>query len=332
MKTTLNTTLPPILKYKTTVHFLVSKKITTFSVFLRYCYQLVFCWVFFSHGALHAQAYEGLQHLQDVSVQTYYSPRAEAKAKRMAKQLDSVMHFYGETLSFTPSVTLLVLTPEDWKKHTSFPVYGMPHYTDTKTLIVAAENNDFWRSFIPPLEALPKEAVQAIQMAYAETNGDLSMEPFFNLLAIHELGHAYHLQGGLNMQRKWMGELFANLFLHHYIAEKEPQLLPALTTFPNMVVATTVPSTLKYSSLEDLERYYDEIGKKFPKNYGWYQCRWHVAAGKIYDSSKKNGFKNLWQTLKRQQEPLDDRAFVQLLQQKVHPSVADVPLSWDKTN
>src|SRR5688572_28657235 len=81
-----------------------------------------------SHG-VYAQSYEGLNELKGNKTQTYFSACAEVKAARMAKQLDRVMLFYNQYLNFTPSVTLLVLSPDDWSKYTTFPVYGMPHYT-----------------------------------------------------------------------------------------------------------------------------------------------------------------------------------------------------------
>ena len=248
----------------------------------------------------------------------------------MAKQLDQVIAFYSGQLQFTPTVTLLILSPQDWNKYTKFPFYGMPHYTSNKTLIVASEDNDYWRSMTPALDKIPKEYATLITEAYSDKKGGLSMEPFFDLLAIHELGHAYHNQGGLVMQRKWMGELFPNIMLHTYIAEKEPALLPALTAFPEMVVAITDKSTLKYTSLQELETNYNEIGPKYPQNYGWYQCRWHIAAGKIYDAGKIQGLKNLWNALKTQRQILNDTDFVNLLTTKAHQSVAAVPLEWDE--
>src|SRR5690606_12628882 len=113
----------------------------------------------------------------------------------MAERCDKVLAFYKNHLDFEPSVNLLVLSPEDWGKYTTFPVYGMPHYDDSKTLIVASENNDFWKSFIPPVADLPQDLAQQITNTYSDKNGNISMKAFFDLLAIHELGHAYHIQG-----------------------------------------------------------------------------------------------------------------------------------------
>jgi hypothetical protein len=177
---------------------------------------------------------------------------------------------------------------------------------------------------------MPQELAQQISKTYSDKNGILTMRGFFDLLAIHELGHTFHIQGGLTMQRKWMGELFANIFLHTYIAENEPELLPALTVFPRMVVSSTDKKELQFTSLNELESNYGKIVQQYPNNYGWYQSRWHMAAANIFDEGKITAFKNLWLTLKNQKEFLDDLSFATLLSEKVHQSVADVPLKWDE--
>lgn len=284
--------------------------------------------LFFTMNTSFAQSYEDLKQLTGYQTKTYYSEGAEAKAKRMAKQLDQVYAYYNDHIHFTPDVTLLILSEADWSKHTGFPVYGMPHYLGNKTLIVASENNDFWKSFVPPLDQLPAEFAKQIRDTYTDKNGQLSMEPFFDLLAIHELGHAYHMQADLNMQRQWMAELFVNIFLHVHVAENEPELLPALTVFPKMVVYTTNPADLKYTSLQDLDAHYNELGQKYPRNYGWYQCRWHMASDNIYESAGVKGFVKLWDALKTERAVLNDEELAAMLTQKVHFSVANVMLKW----
>lgn len=213
--------------------------------------------------------YDDLKHLQGYEINLYHSPGAGERAKFIGTRCDRVLEYYKNQIGF--DVTVLVLNPEDWGKHTTFPVYGMPHYKNDKTLIVASQDNDFWKSFIPSLDKLPAELANQIASTYSDKNGNLSIEAFFDLLAVHELGHAYHYQGDLTMQRRWMGELFPNIMLHTYIAENEPEFLPALTVFPKMVLAGGTEN-LKYTSLIDLENRYEEIGQHYPKNYAWYQC------------------------------------------------------------
>tara|TARA_A100000171_G_scaffold50343_1_gene61481 strand:+ start:382 stop:1296 length:915 start_codon:yes stop_codon:yes gene_type:complete len=286
--------------------------------------------LFVSLSEVNAQSFENLNHLAGHHTKTYFSEGSKEQAETMATRCDSVISFYKSLIDFEPKVTLLVLSAADWNQYTNFPVYGMPHYNDAQTLVVASDDNDFWKSFIPPLDQLPYELKLQILNTYSDKNSSLTMRSFFDLLAIHELGHAFHSQGGLTMQRKWMGELFANILLHTYIAEKEPGLLPALTVFPKMVVSSANKEELKYTTLEDLESNYDLIGQQYPKNYGWFQCRWHMAAGNIYDVGGITAFQNLWHELKNQKNPLDDSTLATLLAEKVHKSVADVQLKWNE--
>ncbi len=289
----------------------------------------LFLWVMVSVVTVQAQAVDSLNYLAGHTTKTYFSEGSKKQAETMAARCDKVLSFYKKRIDFQPEVTLLVLSKADWSHYTDFPVYGMPHYNDAQTLIVASEDNAFWKSFIPPLDQLPPELSRKISKTYSDRNDSLSMRSFFDLLAIHELGHAFHSQGGLMMQRKWMGELFANILLHSYIAENEKDLLPALTVFPKMVVAATNRETLKYTTLDELESNYDLIGQEFPNNYGWYQSRWHMAAGKIYDEGGIAVFRNLWHALKSQQIPLDNPEFAAMLANEVHQSVADVQLKWN---
>lgn len=288
--------------------------------------------LFFSLAALliiplGAQGFDGLVYLDGYKTKVYFSEGNGERANVVAARMDNVLDFYNAIIDFEPDVTMLILNPVDWPKFTDFPVYGMAHYMGNKTLVIASENNDFWNSFIPPIDKLPKELSDKITATYGDGTGGLTMQPFFDLLAIHELEHAYHLQAGLNTQRMWMGELFCNILLHTYIAEKEPEQLPALTVFPQMVIAGGKEG-YKYIQLNDIEERYEEIGQQYPQNYGWFQCRWHSAAGDIYDAGGVNNFVMLWKALSGQKEKLTDKDLAVFLSENVHKSVSDVMLKW----
>jgi hypothetical protein len=274
-----------------------------------------------------AQDYSKLKALPNSTVTTYFSGGHEQRAKQVATRVENAIAFYNALIGFRPSVIILLLSKADWSSYTDFPVYGMPHYKGDSTLIVAADDNEFWKSNLPVKE-LPAEIRKQAEKVYTLPDGSFSMQAFFDLLAIHELGHAFHNQGKLKVQRKWMGELFCNILLHTYIAEKEPGQLPALTLFPKIVVNGGTKN-YKYTSLQELEENYNEIGQRHPQNYGWYQCRWHVAAAIIYDAEGKTVFQKLWKAL-QEQNKLDDAEFSKLLETKVSRSVADVLLRWEK--
>ncbi|MBL7740177.1 MAG: hypothetical protein JNK14_13255 [Chitinophagaceae bacterium] len=272
--------------------------------------------------------YDALRLLKNDSIQVYYSAGHEQRAVLIAERTGKAMGYYEQLLGFKPTVTLLLLAASDWATFTSFPVYGMPHYNDNKTLIVAAEDNAFWKSFLPPAEKLPGELREQVQAVYTNENGETSMRPFFDLLALHELGHAFHLQGGLTMQRKWMGELFVNILLHTYIARNEPSALPALTLFPRMVINNGA-AEFAYTTLNDIEERYEEIGKQHPKNYGWYQSRWHSAAATIYDTDGKEVGRKLWDAFKNESVKLADSGLLSLLEAAGAKTVAAMMRNWD---
>lgn len=274
-----------------------------------------------------AQDYSKLQEIKGHPFLVYHSNGQTNRAVNISGRCADAFRYFSRSLQFKPTFTLLVLTQEDWPHFTRFPVYGMPHYNDDSTLVVAAEDNAFWKSFIPQLDPLPESMSQKIRQAYGSAGGAISMAPFFDLLVLHELGHAFHIQRGLNMPRKWMGELFCNVLLHTYIAEKDPAYLPALTVFPEMVIGSGTGG-YKYTSLADLEQRYDEIGMNHPNNYGWYQSRLHAGAKTIYDAAGPGVLDTLWKSLLDKHYFTDDKSLAAYLGKNVHPEMADLILNW----
>ncbi|RYY68287.1 MAG: hypothetical protein EOO13_12730 [Chitinophagaceae bacterium] len=272
-----------------------------------------------------------LQELTGFSQAYYYSAGQEKRAHDIAEFMEgAVQYFQGET-GFTPKTKMYILSPQNWKEFAAPAlenVYGFPHNIDHVRLAIAAEDNDFWKGYLPAVNQLPSNIAIQVTRAYRKPDSTYSMMPFFDLLALHELGHSYTSQAGLKMHRNWMGELFVNIMLHTYIAEKQPALLNALTAFPNMVIAGGV-SAYKYTSLQDFEKLYATMGMG-PQNYGWYQCRLHAAAKDIYNAGGKKVLLQLWKALKKHQEIMTDEAFVRMLTDEVHPAVARVFLDWDK--
>ncbi len=270
-----------------------------------------------------------LEELKGYSQTYYFSPGQEERAKSIAVFMENAGIYFQEEIGFKPITTLFILAPQHWKDYAAKPlqdVYGFPHNVDKGRLVIAAEDNDFWRSFLPPVDQLPAPIAAQVKEAYGKPDGSFSMMPFFDLLALHEMGHSYTAQAGLKMQQYWMGELFVNIMLHTYIAEKQPERLSALEAFPNMVVAGGT-SEYKFTTLEDFEKLYVTLGMG-PRNYGWYQCKFHSAAKDIYNTGGKNVLKQLWTALKLHQENLTDEEFVTMLKKEVHPSVANVYLNW----
>jgi len=270
-----------------------------------------------------SQSPNNLIQLKGYPFEVFYSSGQENKAKEIATKCDSaIIYMYQNVLGFKPVIKVFILNPEDWKQFAVEPLYGLPHYQGQK-LFVAAQDNPFWKSFIPPMEKLSPEMAKTIQKLFRTNNGNLSFERFFDLLSLHELGHVFALQDSVYFSRKWLNELFANLFLHTYIAEKEPNLLPILEAAPKMNMENTAKS-FEHTTLQDLELFY---GKMDPNNYGWYQTRLHIAAKQLYDTSGVNVLRALWRTFLNNKIIFTDSELKDILTSKV-PEVAKIMTEW----
>lgn len=291
---------------------------------------LVSCFSFAQDSAKTEPGILPLETLKGFTQTFYYSTGRLERAKSIAVFMESAGNFFQKEIGFTPKATLFILAPQNWKAIAAKPlqdVYGFPHNTDNGRLVIAADDNDFWSGFLPPVDMLPPPLATQVAKAYRKQDSSYSMMPFFDLLALHELGHSYTSQAGLKMHRHWMAELFVNIMLHTYIAEKQPERLPALEAFPNMVVGAGTEG-YSFTSLTDFEKLYATLGMG-PKNYGWYQCKFHSAAKDIYNAGGKEIMKKLWKALKKHQEEMTDIEFTDMLTKEVSPSVANVFLKWN---
>lgn len=284
-----------------------------------------------------AQGQENLQEKIEAELQLYltsekipvYYSEGQQKAASFSGELCAGAHAYFKSTLSQEEVPfqLLVLTEADWGKFTNPKlIYGMPHYNGKKTLIVAAEDCMFWRMQVPDPAKINSPFKERITKVYMP-EGKLSGRYFFDLLVVHELAHAWHWAGKINTQRQWMSELFGNIMLHNYIAEKRPELLAGLETLPAYWVQADV-GNLKYTTLKQFDEDYNVLGLENPFNYGWYQFRFHNAAKLLYDEAGAEPMVKLWNFLKKHQERLSDEELVNRLREEVHPYLADLVLNW----
>jgi hypothetical protein len=274
-------------------------------------------------SAIITASYSNLIELSGFSVQVYASAGTETRARDIAARCERAYRFLSSTLDADAAVRVLVLAPEHWLHYTDFPIYGMPHYIDIQTLVVAGQNNDFWQNIAPPIEALPVQTAQAMQAVYGGS-GSIDLSLFFDMLPVHEMAHLFHRQAGLDFPRLWLMEFFCNFCLHSYIAAVEPERLPELELFPQVMIAGG-HERFTYHTLADLERLYFNVG---PDNYGWYQSQLHAAAKRVYEAGGVRALQDLWQTFLRSNDVLTDSQLAARLRDEVHPELARVLTEW----
>jgi hypothetical protein len=277
--------------------------------------------------------YADLVRIKSTSEVVYASKGHEEPGEQLATLIEGANQYMSALVGMSaPHTTTLILSQEDWGKFTNPQIiYGMPHYSGQNAgiLVVAAEDNAFWRANMPPQDALTPEQKEVFRQVYTNETGELSVRPFFDLLAIHELGHGWTSHHKIKRQRFWLEEIFCNIFLHTIIAEKRPELLPALEVLP-MLQVTGTRDRFQYTTLTQFEEGYWIIGREAPVNYGWYQFRFHFAARQVYDQAGEAALKNLWAFLAGQSEVLDNEALLTGLHSMVHPGMADVYRKWEE--
>ena len=264
----------------------------------------------------------GLSEVRDEPFPVLASAGVEKVAEKVAWRTERACRHLSAVLGTTAEVIVKVLTPEDWEAHATFPLYGMPHVADERTLVVAGEDNEFWRSIVPPVTDLSATQAARMHAVYADAHGELHVGAFFDLLAVHELSHLFHLQADREFPRLWLRELFSNLCLHSYIAAAEPDLLPALETMPAVIVEAG-HGRFAHTTLDDFERLYVGVG---PLNYGWYQCHLCAAAKQLHDLGGDRLLHRYWHRLGLGGHRSDDELRQDL--SAVHPALEHLAAKW----
>lgn len=227
----------------------------------------------------------GLTQLEFEAFPTWHSPGLASRAHDVAARCARAERMLSRTLGVAPEMWLLVLAEGDWEGRAGHPIYGMPNSTRT-SIVVAGEPTDFWSAFI---ELTDEGGRAELARTYGD-DGRIDLSGFFDLLAIHEMGHHYERVGRLRTPRLWLREFICNLCLHAYIATEEQERLPELLMFPRVVAG--VPAELfSHRTETDFERMYDRMPGP---NYGWFQCRMHVGAATVYGSGGVKALRDIW--------------------------------------
>jgi hypothetical protein len=232
--------------------------------------------------------HDGLRRLDGFPFPVLASEGLAPRARLLAARATRALRFLAASLAVEPDIALLVLAHDDWDGRAGFPLYGMPNYV-AGNVVVAGQPSDFWRGFVDLVAEADPAGLETLRQAY-DADGEIDLSRFFDLLAIHEIGHHFHHVGGVHFPRLWLMELFCNLCLHVYVAEQDADALPVLECFP-AVVAAISPNCFPHPDLRAFEQLYNRMP---PQNYGWYECRLHVAAKRVYDAGGAAALRRLW--------------------------------------
>jgi hypothetical protein len=244
-----------------------------------------------------------LARLEGYPFEVRYSDGALARARAAADVAAAAYTYFSRLFSrVEPDIALIVADETDW---TSRQPYGLPFFNDDDDqirpgiVVMPAGSGEFWSAIAQDLRDAAPRAFPELLAVYTHSGGGVDLQPFFDLITIHELGHAFEVLGDLRLPTFWLSEIFVNLAMHAFIATQLPAGLPTLETLPRVGAASRMLATRMrtegYSTLEELEDHYTGGDEPMSAlNYVWYQYRWMRLAAKVFAVDGEAGLIRFW--------------------------------------
>ena len=250
----------------------------------------------------------GLARLDGYPFEVRHSDGSLVRA-RAAADIAAHAYLYLSRLfsGIEPEIAVIVAGEGDW--HSRQP-YGLPFFNDDPgqirpgIVVMPAGGADFWIGIGEDIKEASPRGYAKLLATYPDGAGGLDLQPFFDLVTIHELGHAFEVLGGLELPTFWLGEIFANLALHAFVATRQPERLHTLEVLPTVGAGSRrLAARMRaagYSTLDELEAHYTGGEQPMdPLNYVWYQHRWLRLAAKMFDADGEGALARFWEYFHR---------------------------------
>lgn len=259
-----------------------------------------------------------IYELENLKVK-YSKTIVKEEMELIAKRTKRAMEFYQSLMPGAKkmSIEVYLLDKLDWDSYSNLP-YGMPHTKGSNGLIMAFENNDFWRGTVPKEGEVSPEIIENFKSIYGVDNGEINIKKFFDYLALHELGHLIATENNSEMPTLWLNEFYANYFLQAYVATIEPENIKQLTYSPQINLELLKDS--QYKSLANFDLKYSEMT---PLNYSWYQSNFHMIAQRVYEDMGNQGVVDLINSFKNKKDFKNDDELIDYLKKNINESLAE---------
>ncbi len=217
-----------------------------------------------------------LQRIEGQPVTLHFSPGYRPRAERLGELVADAHRFLAAWLDVEAQTTLSVLRRENWR-HLRRAPYGYPHSIPERGTIFAPAH--YPPRLLERARALYHAAPPPMQQALCSDPQALraQISLFYDLVAIHELGHLfiYHLQLVLGAQ--WLTELVANLFASAFFLERRPDLAQCWFAWADIQASVEVP----HRELDAYEAHYTTLDFT---NASYYQGRFNQRARAIWQA------------------------------------------------
>jgi hypothetical protein len=245
----------------------------------------------------------GLSQLGGYPFEVRYSDGSLVRARAAADvAADAYVYFSRLFAGVEPDIAVIVAGEADWSGNGP---YGLPFFRDDAAeirpgiVLMPAGGGDFWTGIAQDIRDASPRGYAKLLTAYPDGTGGLDLQPFFDLITIHELGHAFEVLGDLRLPTFWLGEIFVNLAMHAFVATQLPASLPTLEVLPTVGAGSrNLAARMRaegYSTLEELQAHYTGGDDSMdPLNYVWYQHRWLRLAAKMFEADGEDGLVRFW--------------------------------------
>jgi hypothetical protein len=245
----------------------------------------------------------GLSELAGYPFQVRYSAGSLVRARAAADVAANAFVYFRRLFGgVEPDIALIVAGEADWSGNGP---YGLPFFRDDPAeirpgiVLMPAGSGDFWKQIGQDIRDASPRGYAKLLATYPDGAGGLDLQPFFDLITIHELGHAFEVLGDLRLPTFWLSEIFVNLAMHAFVATQQPASLPTLEVLPTVgATSRELAARMRaegYSTLEELQAHYTGGDDSMdPLNYVWYQHRWLRLAAKMFEVDGEDGLVRFW--------------------------------------
>ena len=271
---------------------------------------------------------EALAHLGRHGFRIEHSVGLAGRAAEIADIVEAGLDVLSPVLGFSPSLTLRVLSRNDWPQYTKNPVYGMPHAPGRDVIVVAADPPEFWDGIRAwAFRPVPDDEMRGLEATYGVgPGGEIDVRPFNDLMVLHELGHIFHRQVPFEFPRIWLGELFANLCHYVAVAEGLPLRLNHLNALPRAVHRSS--ADVSHVSLSDFDALQYGVGMG---NFVWYEWQLLAASRAIYNAEGPPALRRLFEAgLQACDRQMTDAELASCLDRKAGARFAAVMRNWPR--
>ena len=232
-----------------------------------------------------------------------YSNGALVRARAAADVAAGAYTYFSRLFAAVePDIAIIVANEVDWSGKGP---YGLPFFRDDAgeirpgIILMPAGGGDFWIQIAQDLREASPRGYAKLRAAYPDGAGGVDLQPFFDLITIHELGHAFEVLGDLRLSTFWLSEIFANLAMHAFVATQLPASLATLEVLPTVGAGSRkLAARMRaegYSTLEDLQAHYTGSNDSMnPLNYVWFQHRWLRLVAKMFEVDGEAGLVRFW--------------------------------------